>query len=173
MVNEKKFEERFTELRSELKTERLDMSFGEIMNIYKEGMLVIQPEYQRSYRWNDEQKTRFIESILLGIPIPPIFVAEDKEGKWELVDGLQRISTILSFFGMLANDKEAKNYFKLTKSDLFNNMLENVDVNILPIDDPSRYDAIKVCIVSNFLMSAFLLNPTVLAKAGIGIFVCI
>lgn len=46
-------------------------------------------------------KTRFIESILLGIPIPPIFVAEDKEGKWELVDGLQRLSTVLSFFGLL------------------------------------------------------------------------
>ena len=38
---------------------------------------------------------------MLGIPIPPIFVAEDKDGIWELIDGLQRISTIISFFGVL------------------------------------------------------------------------
>ena len=42
-----------------------------------------------------------IESVLLGIPIPPIFVAEDENGVWELVDGLQRVSTIISFFGDL------------------------------------------------------------------------
>jgi uncharacterized protein with ParB-like and HNH nuclease domain len=82
-------EQKISELRNELKTDRLDMSFGEIMSIFESGDLVISPEYQRAYRWTDEQKTRFIESILLGIPIPPIFVAEDTSGKWELVDGLQ------------------------------------------------------------------------------------
>ena len=83
--------------RNSLKTDRLDMSFGELMNMFEDGELFITPEYQRVFRWSPFQQTRFIESVLLGIPIPPIFIAEDDEGKWEVVDGLQRISTIFSF----------------------------------------------------------------------------
>lgn len=129
---EKELENKILELRSELKTDRLDMSFGEIMNIYEDGDLIISPEYQRSYRWDNNQKTRFIESILLGIPVPPIFVAEDDNGKWELVDGLQRISTILSFFGLLKDDYNRKNYFKLGETDLTSNLLNTIDINHLP-----------------------------------------
>lgn len=132
-MSDSKLEDKVLELRSELKTDRLDMSFGEIMNIYEDGDLIISPEYQRAYRWRDYQKTRFIESILLGIPVPPIFVAEDDDGKWELVDGLQRISTILSFFGILKNDYSKKNYFKLCETDLTKNLLNNIDINNLPI----------------------------------------
>ncbi len=131
MYNEKEIEAKILELRSELKTDRLDMSFGEIMNLYDDGDLIITPEYQRAYRWHDEQKTRFIESILLGIPIPPIFVAEDDSGRWELVDGLQRISTILSFFGKLKNDLDNKNFFKLIDTELTDNYLKDIDVNKL------------------------------------------
>jgi hypothetical protein len=87
--------------RQKVKTNDTKMTLGEIMNLYKDGDLIINPEFQRAYRWTLEQKTRFIESILLGIPIPSIFVAADNEGRWELVDGLQRVSTILQFFGIL------------------------------------------------------------------------
>jgi len=87
--------------RNSLKTDRLDMSFGEIMSMYERDEIIINPEFQRFYRWTDQQKTRFMESVFLGIPIPPIFVAEDDNGRWELVDGLQRLSTVLSFFGIL------------------------------------------------------------------------
>jgi len=89
------------EQRNLLNTDRLDVSFGELMSMYERKELVIKPAFQRYFRWELEQKTRFIESILLGIPIPPIFVAEDEDGVWELVDGLQRVSTVLSFFGIL------------------------------------------------------------------------
>jgi len=130
-MTEIEIEKKILELRSELKTDRLDMSFGEIMNIYTDGDLIITPEYQRAYRWKDEQKTRFIESILLGIPIPPIFVAEDNDSKWELVDGLQRISTILSFFGILKNDIARKNFFSLTETELTKNYLKDIDINHL------------------------------------------
>jgi len=132
-MNEKEIEKKIIELRNELKTDRLDMSFGEIMNLYQDDVLIIQPEYQRAYRWKEDQKTRFIESILLGIPVPPIFVAEDDEGKWELVDGLQRVSTILSFFGLLKNDTKGKNNFKLTTSDLINDTLKDIDIDTLPL----------------------------------------
>ncbi|AIE75956.1 MULTISPECIES: DUF262 domain-containing protein [unclassified Synechocystis] len=90
--------------RKRLSSDRLDISFGELINLYKNDELIIRPEYQRLFRWSEVQKTALIESILLSIPIPPIFVAEDKNGVWELVDGLQRVSTFISFFGELKGD---------------------------------------------------------------------
>lgn len=95
--------------RNSLKTDRLDMSFGELMSLFQGGELFITPEYQRVFRWTLFQQTRFIESVLLGIPIPPIFVAEDSDGKWEVVDGLQRMSTIFAFFGILEAIPEKNN----------------------------------------------------------------
>lgn len=133
MLEKNEVEQKILEFRSELKTDRLDMSFGEIMNLYEDGDIIISPEYQRSYRWDDNQKTKFIESILLGIPIPPIFVAEDNLGKWELVDGLQRISTIVSFFGILKNDLKQKNYFKLGETELTDNCLKDLNINQLSL----------------------------------------
>lgn len=121
MENEN-LEDKIIRLRSELKADRLDMSFGELMNIYEPGDLIISPEYQRAFRWDEDQKTRFIESIFLGIPIPPIFVAEGNDGKWELIDGLQRVSTIFSFFGILKNSN--KNNFNLEDSSLIGNILK-------------------------------------------------
>jgi hypothetical protein len=90
--------------RKRLSSDRLDISFGELINLYKNGELIIRPQYQRLFRWSEAQKTALIESILLSIPIPPIFVAEDKDGVWELVDGLQRVSTFISFFGDLKSN---------------------------------------------------------------------
>ncbi len=100
----KKLEEEITTQRNELATDRLDISFGELLNLYSDHELRIKPEYQRLFRWTGKQKTAFIESILMGVPIPPIFVAEDSDGVWELVDGLQRVSTVISFFGKLSDD---------------------------------------------------------------------
>lgn len=96
--------------RNTLQTDKLDMSFGEIMNMYERDEIIINPDFQRLYRWTDYQKTRFIESVIIGIPIPPIFVAEDSQGRWEVVDGLQRLSTIFSFFGVLKNMPEKNNW---------------------------------------------------------------
>lgn len=94
-------EKELSDERKRLSSDRLDISYGELINLYKNKELVIRPEYQRLFRWSSKQKTALIESILLQIPVPPIFVAEDKEGVWELVDGLQRVSTFISFFGEL------------------------------------------------------------------------
>ncbi len=108
------------EQRNLLNTDRLDLSFGEIISMYERREILIKPAFQRYFRWDEEQRTRFIESILLGIPIPPIFVAEDKDGVWELVDGLQRISTILSFFGILRSEDQgikSKNNWELTEGE--------------------------------------------------------
>jgi len=77
------------------------MSIGEIMNLYSSKELNMNPNFQRMFRWKPEQKTRFIESILLGIPIPSIFVSQREDGVWDLIDGLQRLSTIFEFAGTL------------------------------------------------------------------------
>ena len=128
-------EDKILDLRNNLRSDRLDMSFGEIMNLYEDGDLIISPEFQRSFRWDAKQRSDFIESILLGIPIPPIFVAEDENARWELVDGLQRISTILSFFELLKGiDKDKKETYKrLVSAELTGDALNNKTVNDLPI----------------------------------------
>ena len=82
-------------------TDTVSISVGEVSTMYSEGELNVLPEFQRLFRWSDEKKSNFVESILVGIPIPPAFVYEDKDGRWELIDGLQRISTILEFMGVL------------------------------------------------------------------------
>jgi len=66
--------------RNEIRTDKLDISFGEIANLYENSELIITPEYQRLFRWQPTQKSRFIESILLGIPTPAIFVSGDESG---------------------------------------------------------------------------------------------
>jgi len=117
--------------RNTLQTDKLDMSFGEIMSMYEKNEIIINPEFQRLYRWTEYQKTRFIESIIIGIPIPPIFVAEDKDGRWELVDGLQRLSTIFSFFGILKTLPEKNNWI-LSDGDLLQS-LDKYSCSALPL----------------------------------------
>lgn len=101
-VKIKDLEEEVSKERKKLSSDRMDISFGELISLYKNEELIIRPEYQRLFRWSAKQKTALIESIILAIPIPPIFVSEDKDGVWELVDGLQRVSTFISFFGDLS-----------------------------------------------------------------------
>ncbi|KSU83976.1 hypothetical protein AS180_21135 [Priestia veravalensis] len=81
----------------EIQADGYPMSIGELINMYKDEELVINPEFQRFFRWTDIQKTKLIESILLGIPIPPIFVSQRDDGVWDVIDGLQRLSTIMEF----------------------------------------------------------------------------
>lgn len=95
MLNSEALINELKEQRTNIKTDSYSMSIGEIINLYKEGDLKLNPAFQRLYRWKDYQKTKFIESILLGIPIPEIFVAQKSDGKWDIVDGVQRISAIL------------------------------------------------------------------------------
>lgn len=55
------------------------------------------PEYQRDFTWDEDRQSKLIESIILGLPIPFIFVAENKDSSWEIVDGSQRVRTIHAF----------------------------------------------------------------------------
>lgn len=96
--------------RKSIKTDGYAMSIGELINLYRDGDLKLDPAFQRLFRWNDEQKTKLIESIIIGIPIPQIFVAQKNDGSWHVVDGVQRVSTILQLHGLL----KGKNPLTLT-----------------------------------------------------------
>lgn len=89
-------------------TDTVSISVGEVSTMYTDGELNVLPDFQRLFRWSDEKKSNFVESILVGIPIPPAFVYEDENGRWELIDGLQRISTILEFMGVLRDPDTAQ-----------------------------------------------------------------
>ncbi len=80
-----------------VKTKNFDISFNELLDMYNNKELIISPDYQRMFRWSEEKQSMFIESLILEMPIPPIFVIEIEDGIYELIDGLQRISTYLHF----------------------------------------------------------------------------
>lgn len=86
-----------SEYEREIRTTAVDFSFGELLNLHNDKEIVIRPEYQRLFRWSHEQRSRLIESIILGLPVPPIFLIEGDNGVLELIDGLQRTSSVLQF----------------------------------------------------------------------------
>lgn len=81
----------------EVRTESIDISVGELISLHQQKELEIQPDFQRLFRWTIEQQSRLVESLLLGLPLPSIFVIENASGVFELIDGLQRFSSLLHF----------------------------------------------------------------------------
>jgi hypothetical protein len=123
--------------RRAIKADSYSMSIGEIMNLYTSSELNINPNFQRMFRWRPEQKTRFIESILLGIPLPSIFVSQREDGVWDLIDGLQRLSTIFEFAGMLIGiDKQKIPPSRLTKAKYLSLLENKIWQNTDKDDDP-------------------------------------
>ncbi|MGP5728990.1 DUF262 domain-containing protein [Corynebacterium casei] len=84
-------------------------SVRELRSMFEEGQINIRPEFQRAFRWTKEQKSSLIESMLLSIPLPSIFVSEDNIGSWDVIDGVQRLSTIFSFMGVEFSRGDANN----------------------------------------------------------------
>lgn len=82
-----------------VRTRALDVSFNELFDMYEQKELVISPDFQRLFRWPESKQSQFVESLILELPIPPIYVIEVSDGKYELIDGLQRISSYLHFRG--------------------------------------------------------------------------
>lgn len=87
----------------EILTDSYSISVGEAISMYKDEDIDIHPEFQRFFRWTTAQKTRLIESFLLNIPVPPIYVSQRADGVWDIIDGLQRLSTIFHFVGCYKN----------------------------------------------------------------------
>jgi hypothetical protein len=88
------------EHRRAVDTEYFDLSIRELVRMVKEEEIIVAPSYQRQFRWKSDVQSALIESLLLGLPIPAVFVATNKDSTWDVVDGLQRISTLLRFYGI-------------------------------------------------------------------------
>ncbi|WP_289046386.1 DUF262 domain-containing protein [uncultured Olleya sp.] len=88
-----------------------DISVKELVSMFNDKLIDVAPEYQRQFRWKDDRQSNLIESIFLGIPIPSLFMATNRDNSWELIDGVQRLSSIIRFCG----DDNARE--KLNKTD--------------------------------------------------------
>lgn len=90
-----------------------DLSFREIISMYKDGEL-LKPELQRKYVWGRNEASRFIDSILLGLPVPSIFFAKEPNETKLIIDGYQRIMTVYDFVtGTFSGDNKV---FKLSNN---------------------------------------------------------
>lgn len=89
--------EKFLQAQSRLVFQSSDLSLESISNMVKGDAINIKPKYQRRERWNKTKQSALIESFLLNIPVPPIFLAEDEYGKYSVIDGKQRITSIYNF----------------------------------------------------------------------------
>lgn len=77
-----------------------DISVKELISMVGDDNIIdIAPEYQRQFRWKEDRQSSLIESIFLGIPVPSLFMATNTDGSWELIDGVQRLSSIIHFAG--------------------------------------------------------------------------
>lgn len=81
-----------------LNTQAYDKSISDIVAMIDSGDIVLDPDYQRNYIWDDKRASLLVESILLNVPIPVVYVAEDEDSRWDVVDGLQRLYSLQRFF---------------------------------------------------------------------------
>lgn len=88
---------RFERAQDRLVLQASDLSLETIGSMVDSGAIDIQPQYQRRARWSTEKRSALIESFLLNIPVPPIYLAEDDYGVYSVIDGKQRITAIHDF----------------------------------------------------------------------------
>lgn len=104
------------EKKQDIKYDTRDYVIDYLVQEFEKDNFYIPLDYQRQFIWNDKDKCFFIESILMGLPIPFMFFADTKDGRIEIVDGAQRTQTLAQF---VHNDLELKNLTVLTESNNF------------------------------------------------------
>jgi hypothetical protein len=92
-----KIEERFGNSQNALVLQQSDLSLQSVSDMVSTGAIDISPKYQRRERWNKIKESELIESFLLNIPVPPIYLAEDEYGTYSVIDGKQRVTAINRF----------------------------------------------------------------------------
>ena len=78
--------------------------------------IILEVPFQRQYVWKDDKASQLIESIIMNVPIPPIYFAEEEDGKWLVIDGLQRLNSLLRYF---------QNEFELKKLEVIKDLEKN------------------------------------------------
>ena len=99
MVNSTKLELQLKEQRRTVDFDTFDMQTQELIRMVEAGEIGVAPVYQRKFRWDDKRCSQLIESLMLGIPVPSLMMATNDDNSWEVVDGVQRLSTIVKFAG--------------------------------------------------------------------------
>jgi hypothetical protein len=89
--------EKYDKQMRQLVTQRLDIPLTSLANMIETKQIDVSPKFQRRGRWNDKQRSRFVESIIMNVPIPPVFLGEDEYGKYVVLDGRQRITALYEF----------------------------------------------------------------------------
>jgi hypothetical protein len=92
-------EQQLRDQRRTVDFDTFDIFTQQIIAMAKSSQIWVSPKYQRKFRWTPAQCSQFIESLLLGIPVPSLFMATNSDNTWEVVDGVQRLSTLIWFAG--------------------------------------------------------------------------
>lgn len=111
----KKADTQISELQEEIDYDTRDFPISFIVQNYDEEEYFV-PDYQREFIWSEADQARFIESLLLNLPIPLMFLSDTEDGRLEIVDGVQRINTLSAF---LNNKLELVDLIKLDKANGF------------------------------------------------------
>lgn len=90
---------RFLAAQNRLVVQASDLSLGSLAQMVDQRIIDIEPDYQRRNRWPEDKQSALIESFLLNVPVPPIYLAEDELGRYSVVDGKQRLTAIADFVG--------------------------------------------------------------------------
>ena len=107
-----KIQEQLDKNRMSVSFDSYDIAVRQIYDMVCEKNIDIAPDYQRHFIWDEERQSQLIESIFLGIPVPSLFMATNRDSTWEVIDGLQRLTTIINFIG---NKDTIKSINKTTK----------------------------------------------------------
>ena len=81
-----------------LNIETHDYPIKVIVEMIKDGDIVLRPHYQRDFIWDRTKSSLLIESVLLNIPLPPVYLAQEDDGTLSVIDGLQRLYTFLDYY---------------------------------------------------------------------------
>ncbi|QKG54624.1 DUF262 domain-containing protein [Hymenobacter sp. BRD67] len=94
-----KIQEQLESNRRSVAFDSYDITVRQLFDMVSESLIDVTPEYQRHFIWDETRQSNLIESIFLGIPVPSLFMATNKDSTWEVIDGLQRLTTIVNFVG--------------------------------------------------------------------------
>ncbi|WP_438869484.1 DUF262 domain-containing protein [Pseudomonas sp. L1(2025)] len=191
MMNELNDESLFTEDESQLESEKdidithenfdfssiaisaSDWTTETIVGQIDKGNILLSPDFQRRDAWDASRKSRFIESLILGFPIPQIVLAESKakKGSYIVLDGKQRLLSIRQFF---ATNDQAEHYKKLTlknldlKGDLNNKTIEALRDNPKFLNDIASLEnqTIRTVVIKNWGDERFLYHVFLRLNTG-------
>jgi uncharacterized protein with ParB-like and HNH nuclease domain len=104
-----KIQEQIDSNRRTVAFDSYDITVKQLYDMIIGEMIDVSPEYQRHFKWDEVRQSQLIESLFLGIPIPSLFMATNKNSSWEVIDGLQRLTTIVNFVGVSEEIRKISN----------------------------------------------------------------